>query len=1467
MINKIQKPVTLLMLLLMLPFTSIGEVVALTVDQSNKNDVVLLDENQKEAKEVTTDETGTVDFYAGVTNGDTLRLTTNQPVELSIVDTGLTITQIAQTTYDLSWTKVGSNTSKVKLKILGDSDIELKLASKDNESTKTLLIQKALAVAEKTEESTPLSESSKDEETTPLTSVVETKETINESEVSNEDLKSDDSSDLSDVISSIIEPSSASSSSEASSPSSSSSQEQSSAVPEVKSSTKDILPSKSIVETAKPKIKVSNAKLALAATNFDAAQYVTNVDMLAGGVNPNGKTYPDSQSFQLKYQMNFGNGNNIDTTQPYIMNLPTLFSKFETTRPIRIEMEDGTFIGEVTIQNGKINIQFNDNVKSYNNVKINFSFWSGADKSKIDYTNGNDISFSLNDGTTKGYHVNFSKTSSSGSSGQSAIAKNIAPYNTNADETEITWRITVNKGGYLVNDSYLYDVVKNLQEYIPGSMNITYRNGDGKTLRQEKVNPVFIQQPDGSRVMSFHFGKLTPNKKNTPTGETYDPTSLSAVYITYNTKLIYNDAPQFNDSTKQQRWPNTAYSYDGDPNNSENPGVLIDSSAASAGWRGQEGGGTGDRLINILGTKVWNDGENQDGKRPDSLQVVLYRNDSVYRRVDVQPDKKTDNTWNYRFDNIPYSDGDGNVYTYTVKEENVPDGYSEDVTNPAPNPIYDASNKDKDGYKIINSYTPKLTQVKVLKKWDDNSNQNNTRPDSITLNLFANGEPALDKDGEKISQKISAPQGDHKSDTWAYTFENLPKNKDGKTIEYTVSESEVAGYKSDISLDSEEDGKFNYTITNTQSTTLVEGQKIWDDSSNQDGKRPASITIQLLANGIEAKDSDGNLITKEVKSSDSDTWNFEFKDLPKYYNSEIVDPTLPITPIMYTFKEVNVPDGYSSKVSDDGKKITNSRMPEITDISAKKVWNDKDDIAGFRPESIEFQLYKQVEGDEKVAVGTPQTTTKNDWNTEWRSLPKYEKGKVITYSVEELNVPEKYKSSIETDKDNPNNFIVTNSYVPETINISVKKVWDDKDDTAGLRPEKVEFQLYKQVEGDEKVAVGSPLTATKDDWSADWKSLSKYEKGKQVSYSIEELNVPEKYKSSIETDKDNPNNFIVTNSYVPETVSIKGIKVWEDKNNQDGKRPESIMLNLLANGQPALDKDGKEIIQKIVAPENNANSNEWLYSFDNLPMYKKGSEIKYSVDEVNIPEGYTKEVDDSDKANIIITNSHIPEQTSIIVNKFWEDEDNQDHIRPLSIQVKLFANDKDTGVVKTIIPDATGNWTTTFDNLDKKESGLDIRYSLEEVVPEGYESKINGTIITNIHKPTTVKIRAEKVWDDEDDKDNIRPESVQFQLYRVGTDGKKTTVGDPVTLSNSTEWTNLPEKENGTKIKYEVEEVSVKEGYTSSAKEVSDGVWVVTNSHKPTPPIVPTTTSSKPSTSSEEETSSTTISSKPSTSS
>ena len=66
--------------------------------------------------------------------------------------------------------------------------------------------------------------------------------------------------------------------------------------------------------------------------------------------------------------------------------------------------------------------------------------------------------------------------------------------------------------------------------------------------------------------------------------------------------------------------------------------------------------------------------------------------------------------------------------------------------------------------------------------------------------------------------------------------------------------------------------------------------------------------------------------------------------------------------------------------------------------------------------------------------------------------------------------------------------------------------------------------------------------------------------------------------------------FNITNTYTTETTEVKGSKTWNDADNQDGKRPESITVRLLANGE---EKDS----QTVTADENG----NWTYSFEKLP--------------------------------------------------------------------------------------------------------------------------------------------------------------------------------------------------------------------------------------------------------------------------
>ena len=74
----------------------------------------------------------------------------------------------------------------------------------------------------------------------------------------------------------------------------------------------------------------------------------------------------------------------------------------------------------------------------------------------------------------------------------------------------------------------------------------------------------------------------------------------------------------------------------------------------------------------------------------------------------------------------------------------------------------------------------------------------------------------------------------------------------------------------------------------------------------------------------------------------------------------------------------------------------------------------------------------------------------------------------------------------------------------------------------------------------------------------------------------------------------------------PETVDATVKKVWDDANNQDGKRPESLTVTL---------SDGTEV---TLNEENN-----WTATVTDLPKYADGEEIVYTWSEGTMPEGYT----------------------------------------------------------------------------------------------------------------------------------------------------------------------------------------------------------------------------------------------------
>jgi len=744
-------------------------------------------------------------------------------------------------------------------------------------------------------------------------------------------------------------------------------------------------------------------------------------------------------------------------------------------------------------------------------------------------------------------------------------------------------------------------------------------------------------------------------------------------------------------------------------------------------------------VIDISGSKTWNDADNQDGIRPASITVKLFANGTEAASQVVTPDEA--GNWNYVFKNLPQYDAKGKI-TYTVTESAVA-GYETSVS----------------GYNITNTHKPATLDITGTKTWNDSNNQDGKRPKSITVNLLANG---IITDTKTVTA----------DDNWTYSFTDLPKYANGQEITYTVSELTVPGYTTTI------DDNYNITNSYTPGETSASVTKIWDDADNQDGIRPESITVALLANGTPTN--------KTVTLTAANNWTQTITGLPEKADGEY---------ITYTWTEVNVPEGYSltgTSKNETVTTLTNTHTPELTSITGTKTWKDADNQDGKRPESITVNLF--ADGT-KLKSQSVSADADGNWSYSFTDLPKYANGQEITYTVTEDAV-----DGYTTESDGYN-FI--NTHQPETTEIAGTKTWNDANNQDGKRPESITVILLAN--GTEKTR--QAVTADEaGNWTYTFKDLPKYANGQEITYTVAEEEV-----TDYTTTYDGSN---ITNSYTPGKTSATVTKIWNDAENQDGKRPESITVSLLADGK----ETGKTVTLSV---ENN-----WKQTISDLPEKADGKAIEYTWTEETLPEGY--ELTDNSKNGTVttLTNTYAPETTSITVTKTWDDADNQDGKRPESIIVNLLANGEIVAS-QTVKADEAGNWTYTFKDLPKYANGKEITYTVTEEAVEGYETSVDGFNITNTYTTETTEVKGSKTWNDADNQDGKRPESITVRLLANGEEKDSQTV----TADENGNWTysfeKLPKYEAGKEILYTVTEDAVAD-YTT---EITG--YDITNSYAP----------------------------------
>ena len=753
--------------------------------------------------------------------------------------------------------------------------------------------------------------------------------------------------------------------------------------------------------------------------------------------------------------------------------------------------------------------------------------------------------------------------------------------------------------------------------------------------------------------------------------------------------------------------------------------------------------------VSIQGTKTWEDGDNQDGLRPEQITVKLLA-DGV--ETGQTTTATAANNWTYEFSNLPKNKA-GKAISYSVAEEAVA-GYNTTVN----------------GYDITNNHATDLTSVSGTKTWEDNDDQDGVRPGQVTIKLLA--------DGVETGQTAVASAANN----WTYEFSNLPKNKAGKAISYSVAEEAVVGYTVSVN-------GYNLTNSHTPETVSVQGTKTWQDNDNQDGVRPEQVTIKLLADGVETGQT--------AVANAANNWTYEFSNLPKNKAGKA---------ITYSVQEEAVAEYTASY---QAYNVTNSHTPGQTSHTVQKVWDDGQNQDGLRPVELKVQLYAddQKYGDE-VSL-----TAANNWTYTWSQLPEKAQGKAISYQAREVAVPEGYQADQPTTQATVTT--LTNRHTPEVTSVSGTKTWKDNNNQDGVRPERIKVNLLA-----DGVLKASKEVSAADNWSYSFDNLPKFAAGQAVVYTITEDAVAE-YSTQVE-------GYNLTNSHTPGQTSLTVIKQWQDQGDQDGLRPSQIQVQLYADGVAS------------GSPVTLTAANNWVYTWSGLAEKANGKTIEYSVKEVDQPSGYTSTTSQVSPGNVLIVNQHTPATTEVKGQKTWDDANNQDGKRPEAVTVQLYA---DGQVVASQVVTAANNWTYSFSNLPQFAKGKAISYSVQELVDAGldkagYRPSYEAYNITNHYKPEVTSFEVRKVWNDQNDQDKLRPSQIQVQLY---ADGK--AFGEPVTLKADNDWrhvfADLAKYQEGKEVVYTVEEVAIPSGYSVTSSQTGVNQVTLTNTHQPKRPEDP----------------------------
>ena len=676
--------------------------------------------------------------------------------------------------------------------------------------------------------------------------------------------------------------------------------------------------------------------------------------------------------------------------------------------------------------------------------------------------------------------------------------------------------------------------------------------------------------------------------------------------------------------------------------------------------------------------------------------------------------------------------------------------------------------------------------ITLSTEWDDHDNQDGIRPEKATLQLTANDENC----GDPIELNAE--------NNWTYEWKLLDaEDAEGNNIVYRVKAENPKEYTAKVT-GSADDGfvvTYSHEIAKVSATANV----TWDDAENQDGIRPASVSLQLKSK-VESGEAVNVGDNVTVKADADGNWTKTWTDLPKYNAGKVIE---------YTVEESGLPEGYTITTTKDEETgaitLKNSYTPKGVDIAVSVNWNDADNQDALRPASVEAEVLANGE-----ATGNKVTlTAEGEWKATVKALPVYAAGQKITYTLK--SDVDAYTSACTSTADG---LVLKFTHKTETVDVTLTTKWNDKDNQDNVRPASYYVQLLA-----DGVKVGDKIILeSASDFSKTWTGLQKNRTGKvgeAIVYTAEVTGLPESYETSVSGDA--ATGLVVTNTYIPATVEIPVSVKWDDAENQDGVRLDSVEAELYADGEAT----GNKVTLNA--------ENSWTAKFAQVDVKKDGTRIKYEVKSTE-KEGYTVSVSGNilDEEGLTLNYKHVPATVNISAKAAWNDAKNQDGIRPTDTLVQLYADGEVLG--DKAVLESGKSWTKTWTELPKYKAGKEIAYKVVASAVSGYSVKVSGDVekgytVTYAHSVAKTKVTVKNTWNDLNNVVDSRPSKLVVEIY---ANGKAT--GKRVTLTSANKWTatvsNLNKKSAGKVISYTGKVVGAPSGYSISIKSANGTVNV-----------------------------------------